>query len=222
MKSRDTAMKSARALIEFLQKNKERSNIDKNQLKRYIEQDFEMIERELAGYLSHPGSTHRDMFNGLREYLFASGFVINRKRGICPGHDLIVTLEENSKRFPQLKNPEFGIRDILGYNIALELFRLRGICLGKMVEFNDSWQVNLIANDHALQNLVAKEEELQEKIAKEQALQKKIAKKQHRVKPLSLSDITLARLGILSFFHYTKPQDSRCASSSRDPSPISV
>lgn len=185
MQPRNTAKQSAQALLnEFEIKHshfKKRCN---------LEQSFEMIERELSGYLSHPNSIYRSTFNSVRLHLFPGGLVFGRKNGISAGHDLITTLEKLSEKIPKLKNAELGISGILGYQLALELFQLRERILKKLVEFDQSWTTNLLANKRALDNL-------------NHSLQIP------SIPNLKPSEISLSRWGVLSFFYNSERKNKK-------------
>lgn len=111
-----------------------------------IRDAFEMLERELGGFFSHPQTLYSTVVNLARQLCFPSGYVLRGDFGIGPGRDFLIVFNElasnpeallekinyshkfNQKKidsFKNLKNPEQGILLILGYDLTVALFMMR-------------------------------------------------------------------------------------------------
>lgn len=197
MQPRKTAQDSAVDLLKVLQgevdilhklgDSQEKTDIPEKKVginwlsnKQHAEEAFKMMERELAGYLSHPESQCKDIFNAIRRKHFSKGSITAK---IQPGDDLLISLRNIAKGFPQFKkleHVELNIYTILGRELAWKMFSFRQDILHKLCEFdNNEWKTNLDINTKALSNLKSLEKNL---------------------RPLKISEISLARWGFLSSF----------------------
>ncbi|MDP3705500.1 MAG: hypothetical protein Q8R24_06275 [Legionellaceae bacterium] len=126
-------------------------------LPRHLPLDaIRMVDREIGGLLGNPGSP---CYNAYRTYalaIFPSGL-----EATSPGRDIILIL--NSKEtvvmrrgvsctlsLPNvLQNPEKGVAQIIGIDLARALFKQRTEIFQKL-QHGDTWQDNIDANNQAI------------------------------------------------------------------------
>lgn len=117
-----------------------------------------MLDRTIGGLLANPASPFYKSYRTYTPLLFPSGL-----EATSPGKDIILILNSVSVSVnysgktrdmvipPALKNPEKGVAQIIGHNLARALFSERGKILNLLVEAGGAgWEINAIANANAL------------------------------------------------------------------------
>lgn len=143
-KIRETGIRAVKNLL---------GNLPMHIEKGKLEDAFRMVDREIGGLLANPNSPMVDCFRSCELALFPSGLE-NTK----PGKDIILLLNSDMTminigykqieyKIPKaLKNPEKGVAQVIGLDLAKQLFVVRGDILKRLVARDHLWQTNLASN----------------------------------------------------------------------------
>lgn len=93
-------------------------------LKRHRLDTVRMLDREIGGLLANPASPYSETYKAHSPTIFPRGL-----EGTEPNKDLILLLNSAEAALPELKNPEKGVAQIIGKELAEELFTIRGEAL---------------------------------------------------------------------------------------------
>lgn len=135
-----------------------------------LEDAIRMIDREIGGLLGNPHSPMVETFRSSERLLFPGGL-----ENTFPGRDIIMLLNSDTTmidirhgqmqyKIPKaLKNPEKGVAQVIGIDLAITLFKVRKEVLEALVKKEKesqglsslrgrrefTWMTNLIANKAA-------------------------------------------------------------------------
>lgn len=146
--TRETAINAVHALLNNLPMHVNKGN---------LEDAMRMVDREIGGLLGHPDSPVVSIFRSNQQILFPGGL-----EKTCQGRDIVLVLNSQTIKIKNpagltvsysipkaLKNPEKGVAQIIGIDLAKKLFLTRASILAELFKRDPRWQPNVDANTEA-------------------------------------------------------------------------